>query len=193
MWSEVKEVGYRRLRRREKIRENSREKSRQKRRRKSWENSRDKNLKARQKSRRKKSSTKLPWHLLGYLGITWRKKFLRWKKYISFMAYNAEKNNLTPLYLRKKILSPEVWEKKFLPKPNHPSPTNVKWSADCWSWVLCHFNRLFPLDLQNEIQLLSRSSVIHGWFVYWVFGWEMRHLSKKEVGNYRFQKLAYSL
>ena len=32
------------------------------------------------------------------------------------------KNHLTPLYVSKKILSPEVWEKKFLPKPNHPSP-----------------------------------------------------------------------
>ena len=37
--------------------------------------------------------------------------------------------------------------------------------------VLCHlvtFNCLFPLDVQNEIQLLS--SAIEGWFVYWVFG-----------------------
>ena len=25
------------------------------------------------------------------------------------------------------------------------------------------------------------SSVIHGWFVYWVFGWEMRRLSKSET------------
>ena len=39
-------------------------------------------------------------------------------------------------------------------------------------------------------------SVIHGWFVYWVFGWEMRGLSK--FGNpisgwYRFQNRVYSL
>ena len=24
-------------------------------------------------------------------------------------------------------------------------------------------------------------SVIHGWFIYWIFGWEMRHLSKSEI------------
>ena len=38
-------------------------------------------------------------------------------------------DNLTPLYVRKKNLSPEVWGKKFLPKPNHQTPAKVKWSA----------------------------------------------------------------
>ena len=27
----------------------------------------------------------------------------------------------------------------------------------------------------------QESSVIHGWFVYWIFGWEMRRLSKSEI------------
>ena len=27
----------------------------------------------------------------------------------------------------------------------------------------------------------QESSVIHGWFVYWVFGWEIHHLSKSEI------------
>ena len=27
----------------------------------------------------------------------------------------------------------------------------------------------------------QESSVIHGWFIYWIFGWEMRHLSKSEI------------
>ena len=27
----------------------------------------------------------------------------------------------------------------------------------------------------------QQSSVIHGWFVYWIFGWEMRRLSKLEI------------
>ena len=38
--------------------------------------------------------------------------------------------------------------------------------------VLCHliiFNRLFTLEPQNEIQLLSTDYfLIHGWLVYWV-------------------------
>ena len=80
----------------------------------------------------------------------------------------------------KKFFHQRFGKKSSYPNQiTHPQ-TNVKWSADCWSWVLCHFNRLFPLDLQNEIQLLSRSSVIHGWFVYWVFGWEMRRLKSSK-------------
>ena len=53
------------------------------------------------------------------------------------------------------------------------------------------FNCLFPLDVQNEIQLLSRvqSSVIHGWFVYWVFGSEIRYFSKSEI---RFRVALFS-
>ena len=27
----------------------------------------------------------------------------------------------------------------------------------------------------------QKSSVLHGWFVYWVFGWEVRRLSKSEI------------
>ena len=27
----------------------------------------------------------------------------------------------------------------------------------------------------------QQSSVIYGWFVYWIFGWEMRRLSKSEI------------
>ena len=37
-------------------------------------------------------------------------------------AYKAEKN-ATPLYVGKKMLSPEVWEKKILPNQiTHPRP-----------------------------------------------------------------------
>ena len=52
--------------------------------------------------------------------------------------------------------------------------------SDSWSWQsfvspYCHvFNCVFPLDVQNEYSCYHDSSVIHGWFVYWVYGWEMR-------------------
>ena len=56
---------------------------------------------------------------------------------------------------------------------------------DSWSWrVLCQlvmfFNCLFLMqDVQNETDsCYQESSVIHGLFVYWVFGWETRRLSK---------------
>ena len=35
----------------------------------------------------------------------------------------------------------------------------------------------------------QESSVIHGWFVYWVFGWEIRRLSKSEI---RFWMASFS-
>ena len=67
---------------------------------------------------------------------------------------------------------------------------------DSWSWQsfvsTCDvFNCLFPLDVQNEIQLLSRvfCYCIHCWFVYWVFGCEMRRLSKSEI---RFRMASFS-
>ena len=52
-------------------------------------------------------------------GNTWRKKFLHWQKYLS-RRVKLEKN-FTPLYSRKKILSPEA--KSFVPL------SKVKWSA----------------------------------------------------------------
>ena len=54
------------------------------------------------------------------------------------------------------------------------------WSSQSFVASSCDvFNCLFPLDIQNEIQLLYQDcSVIHSWFVYRVLGWEMRHLSK---------------
>ena len=39
----------------------------------------------------------------------------------------------------------------------------------CRLILLC-FNRLFALDLQNEIYLLSRIFNYHDWRVNWVFG-----------------------
>ena len=62
---------------------------------------------------------------------------------------------------------------------------------DSWSWqsfvsTYDVFNCLFPPDVQNEIQLVS---AIHGKFVYWVFGWEIRRLSKSEI---RFRMASFS-
>ena len=63
-----------------------------------------------------------------------------------------------------------------------------------WSWqsfvsTSDVFNRLFPLDVM-KYSSYQESSVIHGWFVYWVFGWEMRRLSKSEI---RFRLASFSL
>ena len=48
--------------------------------------------------------------------------------------------------------------------------------------VLCQlvmfFNVFFHWMYKMKYSCYQESSVIHGWFVYWVFGWEMRRLSK---------------
>ena len=63
---------------------------------------------------------------------------------------------------------------------------------DSWSWqsfvtTCVLFNRLFPLDIQNEIQLLSRV-FCYSWFVFW-FLVEMCCFSKSEMrfGWHRFR------
>ena len=57
---------------------------------------------------------------------------------------------------------------------------------DSWSWQsfvsTCDvFNCLFHWMYKMKYSCYQESSVIHGWFVYWVFGWEMRRLSKSEI------------
>ena len=57
--------------------------------------------------------------------------------------------------------------------------------------ILCQlFNCLISLDVQNEIQLLSRV-FSYSWLVclLFFFGWEMRRLSKSEI---RFQMASFS-
>ena len=51
--------------------------------------------------------------------------------------------------------------------------------------VLCQlvmfFSVFFHWMYQMKYSWYQASSVIHGWFVYWVFGWEMPRLSKSET------------
>ena len=77
--------------------------------------------------------------------------------------------NLTEEFMRK--INAASWNKLV----NFDS-----WSCQSFVSTCEVFNCLFPLDVQNEIRCYQDSSVIHGWFVHWVFGWEMRHLSKSE-------------
>ena len=48
----------------------------------------------------------------------------------------------------------------------------------CRLILLC-FNRLFAVDVQNEIHLLSRIFNYNDWRVNWVFGWEMRRSTEE--------------
>ena len=53
---------------------------------------------------------------------------------------------------------------------------------DSWSWrVLCQLVMFLTVFFfwmyKMKYSCYQESSVIHGWFVYWVFGWETRRLS----------------
>ena len=52
---------------------------------------------------------------------------------------------------------------------------------DSWSWQ----SFLSTCDVfwmhKMKYSCYQQSSVIHGWFVHWIFGWEMRRLSKSEI------------
>ena len=61
---------------------------------------------------------------------------------------------------------------------------------DSWSWrVLCQLVMFLTVFFfwmyKMKYSCYQESSVIHGWFVYWVFGWEMRRLSKSEIRELR--------
>ena len=51
---------------------------------------------------------------------------------------------------------------------------------DSWNW----HSFVSACDVwmyKMKYSCFQKSSVIHGWFVYWVFGWEVRRLSKSEI------------
>ena len=71
---------------------------------------------------------------------------------------------------------------------------------DSWNWqsfvsTRDVFDCLFALDVQNEIQLLSRV-FCHTWrlvCLYWIFGWEIRRLSKSEIRFWMASFLFFTL
>ena len=57
---------------------------------------------------------------------------------------------------------------------------------DSWRWqsflsTYDAFYCLFHWMHKMKYSCYQQSSVIHGWFVYWIFGWEMRRSSKLEI------------
>ena len=69
---------------------------------------------------------------------------------------------------------------------------------DRWSWqsFFCQLVMFLTIffhwihKMKYSCYQDRESSVIHDWFVYWIFGWEMRRLSKSEI---RFRMASFSL
>ena len=53
----------------------------------------------------------------------------------------------------------------------------TEFCVNLWCFLTVFFHWMYKM----KYSCYQESSVIHGWFVYWVFGWEMRRLSK--LGN----------
>ena len=58
--------------------------------------------------------------------------------------------------------------------------------SDSWSWQFCII--LFLYKMKDSCY--KDSFVFHGWFVYWVFGWEMLRFSKSS--EIRFVMASFS-
>ena len=103
----------------------------------------------------------------------------RWSR-SSFNFYALIGQNLTGEFMRKM----------------YPASGNL--FSDSWSWKsfvspTCHvFNCLFPLDVQNEYSCYQDSSVIHGWFLYWIYSWETCRLSKSSEIQFRMDCFRFS-
>ena len=55
--------------------------------------------------------------------------------------------------------------------------------------LVMFFTVFFHWIHKMKYSCYQQSSVIHGWFVYWIFDWEMRRLSKLEI---RFRMASFS-
>ena len=120
-----------------------------------------------------------PFDFCGGYGWLLANKFLGEKypalKKISLMTYNAEKKNLTPLYVGKKISnSREVWERilpiqtKSVKSPIPHSPTNAQWSCQPfrgWGkkriWHLCKCRPSTKWLARDHDVVVFKTKVLH--------------------------------
>ena len=118
----------------------------------------------------------------------WESLLQAWKTVaFDFSPWSGVDYVLRPIFMLWLV---KIWKVSSCGAENVCSILNLV-NLDSWRWQSfvssCDvFNCLFPLDVQNEIK---ESSVIHGKFVYWVFGWEIRRLSKSEI---RFRMASFS-
>ena len=77
---------------------------------------------------------------------------------------------------------------KFMQHPESCLPWQLKLTEFCFN-LWCFLTVFFHWMYKMKYSCYQECSLIHGWFVYWVFGWEMRRLSKSEI---RFRMASFS-
>ena len=117
----------------------------------------------------------------------WFQTYLGHKNSASYLTIQAGENLLLPWSRVGHALRPLIGQNltgEFMRKL-YASSWNLFTLTTEDDRVLCQlvlfFNVFFHWRYKMKYSCYQESSVIHGWFVYWVFGWEMRRLSKSEI------------
>ena len=89
----------------------------------------------------------------------------------------------------------KIWQVEFMQKIYTASWTLFTLIAEA-DRVFCQLVMFFTVFshwmLKMKYSCYQQSSLIHGWFVYWIFGWEMRRLSKLEI-RFRMHRFRFYL
>ena len=103
--------------------------------------------------------------------------------------FSHHSHALITLYDRPTFM---LWQvsscRKFM---QHPE-TCLLWQlklTEFYCQLVMFFTVFFHWMHKMKYGCYQQSSVVHGWFVYWIFGWEMRRLSKLEI---RFRMTSFS-
>ena len=124
----------------------------------------------------------------------WFQTDLRSENSASYLTFSYHGHALVTLYVQFVC---SAWSKfdRWVHAQNLCSILKLVF-LDSWSWQsfvsTCDvFNGFFHWMYKMKYSCYQESSVIHGWFVYWVFGWEMRRLSKSEI-RFRMASFRFS-
>ena len=95
-----------------------------------------------------------------------------------FLSWSRTGHALRPLFMLWLV---KIWQVSSCGKYMQHLESCLLWQLEA-DKVLCQlvvFLTVFFLWMYRmKYSCYQESSVIHGWFVYWVFGWEIRRLSK---------------
>ena len=107
----------------------------------------------------------------------------------SFLPGSSVGHALRPIFMLWLV---KIWQVSSCGKFMQHLETCLLWQLKL-TGVFCQlvmfFNVFFHWMYKMKYSCYQESSVIHGWFVYWVFGWEMLRLSKSEI---RFRMTSFS-
>ena len=95
------------------------------------------------------------------------------------------------------IFMAKIWQVSSCGKFMQHLGTCLLWQLKLTEFCVnlwCFFNVFFHWMYKMKYSCYQETSVIHGaWFVYWIFGWEIRRLSKSEIRFWMASFLFFTL